>query len=86
MAVAHRSAFYRLLGGAGADHKEMDTHVLGAFKKHVVKSCHVDKLLIKAVGTNGQIRKQQNVLGGFNFACTADRPTCAILVVILFFF
>lgn len=38
--MAHRFAFYRLLGGAGADHKEMDTHVLGAFKKHV-KSCHV---------------------------------------------
>lgn len=72
------------MGGAGADHKEVDTHALGAFKRHVFKSCHVDKLLIKAVGTKGQIRKQQNMLGRLNFTHTADRPTCAILVVILY--
>lgn len=83
-AKAHRFAFHRLLGGASASHKEVDTHALGAFQKHVVRSCHVDKLLIKAMGTNGQIRKQQNVLGRFNFARTADRPTRAKLVVILY--
>jgi hypothetical protein len=30
--MPHGFAFYRLLGEAGVDHKEMDTHDLGTFE------------------------------------------------------